>query len=212
VVSRGSDKQRAPGVVVSRVQSQTGPMIDRDMKRCLGQMAKGVQLVGAAHDGVERAYCSHWVSQISFEEPIMMCSVSPKHDTYPLIEASGRFSVSILAGDQIEAAQYFSYPGRKFKHMAPEYLETIDGLPVAKDCIAWLACDIFEKVDDKFDHTLFFARVTGFGAGRLGEPPLVYSSRHGWRIGDTPAREKGTSVRDGLLERLAEFEAAQEAD
>jgi len=184
-------------------------MIDRELKRCIGQMAKGVQIVGASHDGVTRAYCSHWVSQVSFDEPIMMCSVSPKHDTFPLMEASGRFSVSILAGDQIAVGQYFSYPGHKFKYMAPEYLEMVDGLPVVVDAIAWLHCEIFDRID-KFDHVLFFARVTAVGEGRLKEPPLVYSSRQGWRIADTPAREKGTSVRDELLARLAAFEESQQ--
>ena len=86
-------------------------MIDPKIKRALGQMVKGVQVVGAAHDGVVRAYTSHWVSQVAFEEPIVMASVSPKHDTYPLIDASGVFTVSILAADQIDAGQYFSYPG-----------------------------------------------------------------------------------------------------
>lgn len=183
-------------------------MIDRDIKRCLGQMAKGVQIVGATHDGITRAYCSHWVSQISFEEPIVLCSVSPKHDTFPLMQASGRFAVSILAGDQVALGQYFSYPGRKFKHMAPEYLDDVDGWPVAADCIAWLGCEIFDR-DDRFDHVLFFARVVAVGEGRLKEPPLIYSSRHGWRIADTKAREGGVSVRDELLARLEEFEAGQ---
>jgi hypothetical protein len=54
-----------------------------------------------------------------------------------------------------------------------------------------------------FDHELFFARVTGYGYGRLKEDPLVYSSRHGWRIAGTKAREPGVSIRDQLLERLA---------
>ena len=69
-------------------------MIDPVIKRSLGQMIKGVEVVGSSHDGVTRAYCSHWVTQVSFEEPIVMASVSPKHDTFPLIEASGRFAVS----------------------------------------------------------------------------------------------------------------------
>ncbi|MDH4148829.1 MAG: hypothetical protein OEY23_27050, partial [Acidimicrobiia bacterium] len=60
-------------------------MIDRELKRSLGQMMKGVQVVGASHEGVQRAYTSHWVCQVSFEEPILMASVSPKHDTHPLI-------------------------------------------------------------------------------------------------------------------------------
>jgi hypothetical protein len=66
-------------------------VIDRDLKRSLGQMMKGVQVVG-----------------------------------------SGRFSVSILAGDQIEQGQYFSYPGRRFGHVAEEYLDDIQGLPLAR--------------------------------------------------------------------------------
>jgi hypothetical protein len=39
---------------------------------------------------------------------------------HPLIAASGVFSVSILAADQIDAGQYFSYPGRRFRHIADD--------------------------------------------------------------------------------------------
>ncbi|MDA0370093.1 MAG: flavin reductase family protein [Actinomycetota bacterium] len=179
-------------------------MIDPVIKRCLGQMMHGVQVVGASHDGVRRAYTSHWVTQVSFEEPIVMASVSPRHDTFPLLVKSGLFAVSVLAGDQVAAGQYFSYPGRKFHHIAEELLTTwtTDDLPVVPDAIAWLRCEIF---DDKemFDHRLFFGRVTDVSAGRLREPPLTYSSRLGWRIASDKAREPGVSVRDELLERLA---------
>jgi hypothetical protein len=33
-------------------------VIDRDLKRSLGQMIKGIEVVGATHDGVSRAYTS----------------------------------------------------------------------------------------------------------------------------------------------------------
>ena len=39
-------------------------MIDRETKRSLG-----------------RLYTSHWVCQVSFEEPVVMASISPRHDT-----------------------------------------------------------------------------------------------------------------------------------
>lgn len=115
-------------------------MIDQVLKRSLGQMMHGVQVVGAHHEGLARAYCSHWVSQVSFEEPIVMASVSPKHDTFPLIVASGEFAVSVLAGDQVAAGQYFSYPGRKFRYLADEFLDVFPGteLPVVRDAISWL--------------------------------------------------------------------------
>jgi flavin reductase (DIM6/NTAB) family NADH-FMN oxidoreductase RutF len=145
------------------------------------------------------------VSQVSFEEPIMLASVSPKHDTHPLILASGRFAVSILAADQVDIGQYFSYPGRKFRYLAPEHLQPTDGWWVVPNAIAWLGCEVLEKVETGFalDHDLLLARVVAFGAGRLREPPLLYSSRLGWRAAGDKARQPGDSVRDKLLERLA---------
>jgi flavin reductase (DIM6/NTAB) family NADH-FMN oxidoreductase RutF len=180
-------------------------MIDRAIKQCLGQMIKGVQVVGAAHDGLQRAYTSHWLTQVSFDEPIVMASVSPKHDTHPLLVAAGEFAVSILAGDQIAEGQYFSYPGRKFRYVAPEYLtewpERPGGPPVVVDAIAWMRCETFERMPMR-DHELFFARVVEVVPIRLREPPLLYSSRLGWRITGDRAREPGTSVRDQLLARV----------
>lgn len=176
-------------------------MIDQKMKRALGRLVKGVQVVAATHDGTTRAFTSHWVSQVAFEEPIVMASVSPKHDTWPLIEQSGRFTVSLLAGDQITEGQYFSYPGRRFRQMAPELLGEVDGHPVVPGSIAWFSCSVFQIVP-MADHRLAFGRVDAHGEGRVGEPPLLYSSRHGWRITGDKAREPGLSIRDQLLARL----------
>lgn len=167
-------------------------------------MMHGVQVVGASQDGLRRAYTSHWVTQVSFDEPIVMASVSPKHDTFPLMMESRIFAVSILAGDQVAVGQYFSYPGRKFHHIAEEYLTSwgSDDLPVVVDAVAWLRCEIFDQ-KEMTDHLLVFARVTDVQGGRLREPPLTYSSRLGWRIASDKAREPGMSIRDALLERLA---------
>lgn len=187
-------------------------MIDRDVKQCLGQMMKGVQVIGARHESVERAYTSHWLSQVSFGEPIVMASVSPKHDTYPLIAESGEFAVSILAADQIVEGQYFSYPGRKFKYVASEYLtpwpDDPDGPPIVPNSIAWMRCNVFQRMQME-DHELFFARVTATVPNRLREAPLLYSSRLGWRAAGDKAREPGVSIRDQLLARVEAAESGE---
>ena len=137
-------------------------MIDRDIKQCLGQMMKGVQVIGAASGGLQRAYTSHWLTQVAFEAPIVMASVSPKHDTYPLMLEAGEFAASLLAADQIVEGQYFSYPGRKFEYVAGEYLEEwperAGGPPIVPNSIAWLRCEIFRQMTME-DHELLFARV-----------------------------------------------------
>jgi flavin reductase (DIM6/NTAB) family NADH-FMN oxidoreductase RutF len=182
-------------------------VIDRDLKRSIGQMIKGVQVIGAADGDVQRLYTSHWFSQIAFEEPIAMASVSPKHDTHGLLLRTGRFSASLLAADQIAEGQYFSYPGRKFRYIAEDYVEDWDGLPVVPGSIAWLRCEVTKHIaaaDYGGDHDLFIATIIAAREGRLKEPPLLYSSRLGWRATGEPAREKGVSVRDQLLARLGE--------
>lgn len=182
-------------------------MIDQNIKRCLGQMMHGVQVVGARDGDLARAYCSHWVTQVSFDEPIVMASVSPRHDTFALIESARRFSVSVLAGDQVAIGQYFSYPGRKFRHIATEYLTEWGEhrLPVVPEAVAWLEVTV-EDHKDLVDHRLWFGRVTAVQPGRLRVPPLTYSSRLGWRVASEKAREPGRSVRDELLERLVLLE------
>jgi flavin reductase (DIM6/NTAB) family NADH-FMN oxidoreductase RutF len=182
-------------------------MIDQKLKRSLGQMMHAVQVVGATDGQHPRLYCSHWVMQVSFEEPIVMASVSPKHDTYAHIASTGLFSVSILAGDQIAEGQYFSYPGRKFNYVATEFVEDWDGLPIVTNSIAWLRCEVEQRVQMP-DHELFFARVVATKENRLKDPPLLYSSRLGWRVSGDPAREPGVSIRDQLLARLGEGSTA----
>jgi flavin reductase (DIM6/NTAB) family NADH-FMN oxidoreductase RutF len=144
---------------------------------------------------------------VSFEAPIVMASVSPKHDTYPLMVESGQFAASLLAADQIVEGQYFSYPGRKFDYVAPEFVEEWPDLPggppVVPNSIAWLRCEIFEQMTME-DHELLFARVVDVVAGRLKDPPLLYSSRLGWRATGDKAREPGVSIRDQLLARVEE--------
>lgn len=178
------------------------PVINPDLKRALGQMTYNANVVACRRGEMVRAYTSTWAYQVSFEEPIIAISISPKHDTFPLIDEAGWFTVSLLAGDQIEPAQYFSYPGHRFKYVG-DYLEDVDGLPVVRDCVAWLYCEVFDRKLVK-DHLLLFAEVTRVGEGRLKEPALTYSSRKGWRIADTPARKPGESVRDKLLRMVEE--------
>ena len=122
-----------------------------------------------------------------------MASVSPKHDTHPLIVAAGQFSVSILAGDQVDAGQYFCYPGRRFRYIADEYLEVVAGDRrtagrAGRDRVAALR-GVRGQADVRPRAVLRPSRRGR--AGRLREPPLLYWSRLGWRVTGDKAREPG---------------------
>ena len=138
-----------------------------------------------------------------------MASVSPRHDTHPLIVAAGEFSVSILAGDQIVAGQYFSYPGHKLRYVADELLapwpDDPAGPPVVPNAVAWLRCATFQRMPME-DHELFFARVTAVvpgstprAAAAVLEPPrLARHRRSSTRTGhEHPRRTAGARRGDG---------------
>ena len=62
------------------------------------------------------------------------------------------------------------------------------------------------------DHELFFARVVEVGAGRLREPPLLYSSRLGWRItGEGLASRAAASATSCSRAGRAGFDAGRRA-
>jgi hypothetical protein len=68
---------------------------------------------------------------------------------------------------------------------------------------------VFDRVT-MIDHELVFGRIVANGEGRLKEPPLLYSSRHGWRVTGDKAREPGVSIRDQLLARLGDADDGDE--
>ncbi len=87
--------------------------------------------------------------------------------------------------------------------MATEYLDEVDGLPGRPRLRSpGSSATVEDRITGRYDHDLFFARVTRLATGRLGEPPLLYSSRLGWRAAGGRVREPGGAVRDRLLARL----------
>lgn len=57
---------------------------------------RGVQGVGAGHQGVVRASASHGICQVGVDVPVLMASLSPKHDTDSRIAADGGTGASPL--------------------------------------------------------------------------------------------------------------------
>lgn len=73
----------------------------RDALRCLSY---GLYAIGARHEGPDgpsqNAFLANWLSQVSFDPPLVALSVDRGAWSWPLIEASGVFSVNVLATGQ----------------------------------------------------------------------------------------------------------------
>src|ERR687894_2548653 len=69
-------------------------------KKVLRDFTYGLYAVTAAYEGERGVFTANWLSQASFEPPLVMLSVENDSSTLPLIRASGRFAISPLDEDQ----------------------------------------------------------------------------------------------------------------
>ncbi|MGR3310111.1 MAG: flavin reductase family protein [Candidatus Brocadiales bacterium] len=114
-----------------------------------------------------------WVSQVSFNPPLIMVTIATKNFSYELMKESGIFAVNILTKDQISLGKHFSSSsGRdtdKFEGMTYDTKKT--GSPILKDVYSYLDCKVV-STHDAGDHVIFVGEVLDASATTNVEPLL----------------------------------------
>jgi flavin reductase (DIM6/NTAB) family NADH-FMN oxidoreductase RutF len=118
-------------------------------KTVLRQFTYGLYAVSAAHDDDRGVFTANWLSQVSFDPPLVAVSVELDSSTLPLIRASGRFVVSPLASNQTELAGALGRPkkraGDKFATLNLKTIETETGDPALADALGYVVCRIISE-------------------------------------------------------------------
>ena len=140
------------------------------------RLSAGVYVIGAADNERRGAFTAAWVMQASFDPLLLALSINPRHATYPLLRASGAFTVSVLKRGQLELARRFgTRSGREQdKLQGVRWHAGRSGAPVLDDALAYFDCVLAQHVPAG-DHELVVGRVV---AGRILEPdavPMSYS-------------------------------------
>lgn len=128
------------------------PELDQQAKKAvLRQFTYGLYAITAAHGGDRGIFTANWLSQVSFEPPLVALSVEKESATLPLIRASGRFGICPLKDGQRELAGNLGRPrvraGDKFavydlpSHVSPT------GVPVLDDALGYVTCSVLDEVD-----------------------------------------------------------------
>jgi flavin reductase (DIM6/NTAB) family NADH-FMN oxidoreductase RutF len=118
-------------------------------KTVLRQFTYGLYAVTAWHDGERGIFTANWLSQVSFDPPLVMVSVELDSSTLPLIQASRRFVVSPLAEGQTELAGNLGRPkrraGDKFLTLNLDVIETDTGDPALADALGYVVCRLVSE-------------------------------------------------------------------
>ncbi|MGI9252550.1 MAG: flavin reductase family protein [Thermomicrobiales bacterium] len=142
-------------------------------KTVLRHLTYGLYAITAAHAGERGVFTANWLTQVSFDPPLLALSVETESSTLALIRADGRFAVCPLAEGQRHLAGNLGRSkakvGDKFAAFGLEVIETESGLPVLADALGWIVCRV-EREMAAGDSVLLLAEVVEAAILRDGDP------------------------------------------
>lgn len=131
-------------------------------KTVLRQFTYGLYAVAARHDGERGIFTANWLSQVSFDPPLVVVSVERASSTLPLIEASQQFAVAPLAAGQRELAGALGKPkvraGDKYEALALDVRPTRSGILIPSHSLGYVACNV-RSITDAGDSVLVLGEV-----------------------------------------------------
>ena len=140
------------------------------------RITSGVYVIGVADGERRNAFTAAWVMHVSFQPLQVVLAIVPSHASYPLLVASGRFTVNVLTAGQLHLARHFgSESGRAADKLAGvAWHPAASGAPILDDALAWLDCRV-ERRGPGGDPELVIARVVDGALVLPDERPLFYS-------------------------------------
>ncbi len=158
-------------------------MNEEAKKKLLRMIPHALYVLTSKADGKTAASTVSWVTQASFQPPLVAVGLKKDSQTFEIVRKSQGFVLNFLGSDQKDIAQKF------FKHQEPEghHLagETFQESPTLKfpffpQMAGYVECRWVGSIEEG-DHVVVVAKVLEAEAGPL-EGPLLLSTT-GWQYG-----------------------------
>lgn len=151
------------------------PQTLRDYRDALGCFATGVTVITTCTDQGPLAITANSFSSVSLEPPLLLwCPArsSLRHDAFV---AAQRFSIHVMAEDQLDLAIHFARNGEDFE--AVRWHPDADGTPLLEGVLARFDCCAHAS-HPAGDHTIVLGKVTRF-ATRPGKGLIFKQGLYG---------------------------------
>jgi flavin reductase (DIM6/NTAB) family NADH-FMN oxidoreductase RutF len=146
-------------------------MMNPARKKALRLLTYGIYVVTARDGEHYAAGTITWLSQSSFDPPLVMAAFQKKSSLHRAVSGSGAFAVNIVGAHQQKLATSFFKSARREGNLLNGYRfapgET--GSPILEDAPAWFECRVGDAVR-RGDHTIFVAEVVAAGVRREEKP------------------------------------------
>ncbi len=147
-------------------------------KQALELITYGLYVVGTQRGKQKHAVMVNWLTQASFDPPLVAIALMKDALSTDMVSASGDFAVNIPAADQLAFARTFiKRPLHEGNHLAGyEFYTKTTGAPIFKDALAFVECKVVATVD-RGDHLIFAAEVVDAGVHREADPLVLRGTK-----------------------------------
>ena len=156
-------------------------MDEKSRKKALRMLSYGVYILTSK---TEKEYCGAtvtWVSQVSFEPPMIAVCIKRESGTYLVVKERREFLLHLLGEEQKDLAASFFKPTKINGTNINDHKFTLhQNLPLITDSPAFLYCRVVEIIENG-DHPLFLAEVEDAVIKRDSNPLELRQT--GWSYG-----------------------------
>jgi flavin reductase (DIM6/NTAB) family NADH-FMN oxidoreductase RutF len=149
-------------------------------KQVLRTFTYGLYALSSANEGEVNICTVNWLTQVSFDPPLLAVSIENDSKSLPMVLRSRKFTVNVLRSGDRELAGKLG----KSAVQQPDKLAGIgfdigaNGCPILHDGLAWVACEVRHSVEAG-DSTVVVGEVVD--TGMLGEGQPLTMSEAGFR-------------------------------
>jgi len=149
-------------------------MDPQEKKVALRAITYGLYIMTAAQGNEYAGGGVNWLTQVSFEPPLVAAGVKVDSGLHALVDQCGLFAVNVLADDQLDVAKAFFRPtavdGDRINDHKFERGVATDA-PILEEVPYWFECRVTDTIK-RGDHTVFVAEVIGAGVRDASRLPL----------------------------------------
>lgn len=143
--------------------------MEKEWLTAFGQMTYGIYVLTVRTDDIINGMIASWVTQVSYDPPLIMAAVHPDRYSHNLIEKSNAFALHVLDKSQKGMLKRFKGPDPDKKFSDISWKNGVTGAPVLKNCLAFFELRLKERYAPG-NHTLFVGEVVNGGSNTDGTP------------------------------------------
>lgn len=146
-------------------------MDEKAKRTALRMINYGLYVLGVEHEGAMAGCSVTWVTQCSFEPPLLALGVKKESHVYGLLKGGRRLALSYLESGQDDLARAFFKAPRAENGRLAGYCYSLQatGAPVLDDAMAFVEAEVV-SIDESGDHAVVVARVVNAAVRREGVP------------------------------------------